>query len=61
MKIAVYRDRLYVFNCEYIDKIIKESEFDGTPQIEGKLLCIYNPTYNDILELATWQTACMLI
>ena len=60
MNIAVY-DRLCVFRCEYIDKIIKESEFDGIPIIDGGMLVIYNPSYNDIVELASWETTCTLI
>lgn len=61
MKIAVYEDRLYVFNCDYLDKIIKEREFDGTPIIDCGMLVIYNPSYNDIVELACCQTSCTLI
>lgn len=61
MRIAVYQDGLYVFDCDYLDKIIKETKFDGTPIIDGGMLVIYNPSYNDIVELACWQTSCTLI
>lgn len=61
MKIAVYNSWLAVLNCDYIDKIIRETEFDGTPSIHGKILAIDKPSYKDIVELSSWQTSCTLI
>lgn len=61
MTILVLKEKLYVYDCEYIDRIIKESEFEGIPSIEGKTLIINGPAYNDILELANWQSKCTLV
>ena len=61
MKIAVYKGWLAVFNCNYVNKIIRECVFDGTPSIHGGILVIDKPSYNDVVELSSWQTSCTLI